>query len=214
MITVYGFGKIVPFAKGVTRDLRVFWALEEVGLAYRIHPIDGTQGEQRGEAYRQVNPFGLIPAIEDDGFTLYESGAILSYIADKTGKLAPKDAKTRALAAQWSLAALNTLEPPLLQIFAVDKIFSDQPWAASLRAARVEQAQRWLPMLDVMLGKQPYLAGAEFGTADILMASVLRFVQHTDLLSATPYLAVYKARCEKRPAFEKALSDYNTRLGG
>ena len=214
MITVYAFSNVPPPVKGVTRDLRVLWALEETGLAYDISPIDGVRGDQRSPAYQRVNPFGVIPAIEDDGFALFESGAILSYIADKTGALGPQDAKGRALAAQWSLAALNTVEPSAIQIFAIDKFFPDQSWAKEVRPARVEQTQRWLPTLEAALTRQPYLLGERFSAADILMTSVLRFIQHTDLLSAVPHVAAYKARCEKRPAFEKVLSDQEARFGG
>ena len=214
MITVYAFNNVPPPVVGVSRDLRVLWALEETGLSYRISPIDGVRGDQRGPDYVRVNPFAVIPAIEDDGFTLFESAAILTYIADKTGTLQPKDAKARALAAQWSFAAVNTVEPPFIDLFAMDRFFSDQSWAKERRSARAEQAQARLATLDKALASQPFLTGSAFGMPDILMTSVLRFIQYTDLLGAAPHVAAYKARCEKRPAFEKVLDDQKKRIAG
>jgi glutathione S-transferase len=214
MITVYAFDKVPPPVIGITRDLRVIWALEETGLAYRLSLIDGTRGQHREPEYLRVNPFGLIPAIEDDGFSLFESAAILVYIAGKSGKLAPRDDKARAVSAQWAFAAVNTIEPPLIEIFAIDKFSSDQDWAKARRPVRAEQAQARLATLEKELAGKLYLAGNDFGIADILMTSVLRFVQHTDLLAGLPNVTAYKARCEKRPAFEKALHDHKMRVGG
>jgi glutathione S-transferase len=214
MITAYVFDKVPPPVIGVTRDLRVTWALEETGLAHRLALIDGARGQHREPDYLKVNPFGTIPAIEDDGFSLFESGAILVYIATKSGKLAPRDDKARALSAQWAFAAVNTVEPPLIEIFAIDKFSSDQDWAKARRPVRVEQAQARLAALEKALAGKPFLTGDEFGIADILMTSVLRFVQHTDLLAGLPNVTAYKARCQKRPAFEKALHDHKMRVGG
>lgn len=204
MITVYGGINVPPPVKGgFVRDLRPLWALEEVGLQYKIHGLDMTKGDHRGDAYAAVSHFGTVPAIEEDGFKLFESGAILLHIAEKSGKLVPKDPKGRALTHQWMFAALNTVEPALLELFAIDRFYQDAAWAKERRPMRVDNAKARLAVLEKELAKRPYVTGSEFSAADILMVTVLRFVQHTDLL--TPNIAAYKARCEKRAAFEKAL---------
>ena len=212
MITVYAFNNVPPVVKGMSRDLRVLWALEETGLAYRVHPLDGVRGDLKSPEYLRVNPFGIAPSIDDDGFRLFESAAIVLYLADKAGKLAPKDAKGRALARQWAFAALNTLEPPLIEIFAIDRFFADKAWAKERRPARVETARGRLAALDNELAGRAYLAGDEFTAPDILMTSVLRFVQHTDLLDGAPNVAAYKARCDGRPAWKKVLAEHEKRL--
>lgn len=212
MITVYAFSNVPPPVIGMSRDLRALWALEEVGLPYRIRPLDGVKGDLKSADYLRVNPFGAAPSIDDDGFRLFESAAIVLYVADKAGKLLPKDAKGRALTAQWAFAALNTVEQPLMEIFAIDKFHADKAWARERRPVRVEGAQGRLAALDRQLAGRPYLMGDAFAAPDVLMTSVLRFVQHTDLLDAAPNVAAYKARCEKRPAWKKVLAGHEKHI--
>jgi glutathione S-transferase len=212
MITVYAFSNVPPPVKGITRDLRVLWALEEAGLPYRIHPLDFARGDLRRPDYLSVNPFGAVPAIEDEGFKLFESAAIVFYVADKAGKLVPKDAKRRALATQWTLAALNTVEPPIVEVAVIDLFHADQAWAKERRPACVEAARKRLATLDQQLVGRLYLMGNEFTAPDILMTTVLRIIQHTDLLNAAPNVAAYKARCEQRSAWTKVLSEHEKRL--
>jgi glutathione S-transferase len=207
MITVFTFNNLPPAAKGLSRDLRAVWALEESGLPYRIHELDGVRGDQRSAEYTQVNPFGIAPSIEDDDLKLFESAAIILYVAEKAGKLLPSDARERARATQWAFAALNTVEPPMAEVFAIDRVFADQAWAKERRPARYEAAQKRLAALDRELANRPYLMGQEFSAPDILMTTVLRYIQHTDLLNAAPNVLAYKTRCEKRPAWEKTLSN-------
>jgi glutathione S-transferase len=211
MITVYGFSKVPPPVQGITRDLRVFWALEEAGLPYKIHPLDALKGDHRGAAYAETNCFNIVPAIDDDGFKLFETGAILTYLAEKSGKLLPKEPKAKAIAQQWMFASLNTVEPPLLEIFAIDRFSPDAAWAKERRPMRVEHANTRLGVVEKELAKRPYLAGADFSAADILMTSVLRFIQHTDILAKLPNVAAYKARCEKRAAWEKVIGEHDKR---
>ena len=212
MITVHAFSNVPPAVMGMSRDLRVLWALAETGLAHRVHPLDGVRGDLKSPEYLQINPFGIAPSIDDDGFRLFESAAIVLYVADKAGKLVPRDAKGRALASQWAFAALNTLEPPLVEIFAIDRFFADKAWAKERRPARVEVARARLAALDNELAGRAYLAGDEFTAPDILMTSVLRFIQHTDLLDGAPNVAAYKARCDGRPAWKKVLAEHEKRL--
>jgi glutathione S-transferase len=212
MLTIYAFSSLPPMAVGLSRDLRVFWAVEELGLDYRVHPIDAMQGGLNGDDLLAVQPFGNIPAIDDGGFTLFESGAIVFYLAEKAGRLLPDDAQGRALARQWAFTALNTLEPQTLNLLAIDSFYADQPWAKERRPAQAALAVKHLTVMERLIGDGPYLMGEDFTVPDILMATVLRQVQHTDLLKEMPNLTAYKARCEARPAWQKVLASYEERL--
>jgi len=196
MITVYVFGNAPPPVWGVTRDLRVVWALEETGLAYRLHPLDFAKGELKSAEYRRFQPFGQIPAIDDDGFRLFESAAIVLYVADTAGMLLPESREGRALA----------------ELFVIDHFAAGESWAKQRRPVLAEWAATRLADLDRELGRRPYLLGHTFSAPDILMSTVLRLVQHTDLLSAAPNVAAYQARCEARPAWSKVLAAHQQRL--
>ena len=121
MITLYGFGRIFPEGRGETKDLRVQWALEETGLPYQVHALDHTAGELDGDAYTRISPFRQAPVIDDDGFVVTESAAIVLYLAEKAGKLIPSDFQGRARVTQWCFATLATVELPLAEIHMVDK---------------------------------------------------------------------------------------------
>jgi glutathione S-transferase len=212
MITVYVFGNAPPPVRTLTRDLRVLWTLEELGLPYRLRPLDFARGELESPEYARVNPFCKIPAIDDDGFTLFESAAIVLHLAEKAGALLPNGSHGRSLAAQWAFAAVNTVEPPMAELFVLDHFAGDAAWAVERRPAVVTQVQARLARLDAELAKRPFAAGPEFTAADVLLSSVLRMVQHTDLLRAAPRVASYKARCEVRPAWRKVLAEHEQRL--
>src|SRR3954471_22178560 len=113
MITLYGVGRIFPEGVGETKDLRVQWALEETGLPYRVHALDQTGGELQSDAYGRISPFRQVPIIDDDGFVVAESAAVVLYIAEKAGKLIPGDVQGRASVVQWCFAAVGTVEPTL-----------------------------------------------------------------------------------------------------
>jgi glutathione S-transferase len=212
MITVTVFGNAPPPVRSVTRDLRALWALEESGLPYRLHPLDHARGELKGPEYTRVNPFGHIPSIEDDGFRLFESAAIVLYVAEKAGKLLPETARGRALATQWASAAINTVEPAMVELFFLDHAFAGQGWAKERRPAVVELVKLRLATLEKEFAQRPYVLGREFSAPDILMSTVLRIVQHTDLLDAAPSVEAYRARCEARPAWRKVLAEHEKRL--
>jgi glutathione S-transferase len=206
MITCYAFAAVPPFAQGLVRDLRVRWALEEAGLPYAVKLVGEGAGNVSPEEYRKLQPFGQIPAIEDGTFTLFESGAIVQYVAERSTKLLPADPAARATVIQWMFAALNTIEPAVQSLAAIDLFYVGQSWAEQRRPDVVEMVQKRLAELATALGDKPYLAG-EFSAADIVMAHVLRILRHTQLVEEQPLLAAYKARCEARPAFVKALDD-------
>jgi glutathione S-transferase len=212
MITVYVFGNAPAPVRNVTRDLRALWALEEAGLPYRLQRLDYARGELKRDAYLRVNPFGKIPSIDDGGFTLFESAAIVLYVAEKSGRLLPETSEGRAVAAQWAFAAVNTVEPPILELFTIDALFADQPWARGRRPAVVEHVKQRLATLDAELARHPYVIGHEFSAPDILMATVLRMVQEADLLDAAPNVSAYLARCESRAAWAKVFAEHQQRL--
>jgi glutathione S-transferase len=213
MITVYAFEKVTPEVIGITRDLRVLWALEECGLAYQVHGLDDLAGELRSSDYLEVNPFGRVPAINHDGAIVFESGAIVAYLSEQSGRLTPTSATERAKALQWAFAALDTVETPLTEIVAIDLFEADAEWAKQRRPALVKMAHDRLAVLDRVLTHQGYLLGDQFTYPDILMATALHEIQHTDLLEIYPNVISYVERCDDRPAWRRCLDAYKKRLG-
>ena len=205
MITCYAFDDVPPFAQGLVRDVRVRWALEEAGMPYEVAFV-GPAGALP-DSYRAIQPFGQVPAIRDGALTLFESGAILLHIAERSGVLLPPPGDRRALATEWMFAALNTVENPIQMIAALDTFHAGEEWAAAARPTFIGRVRKRLGEVQDALGDRDYLTG-EFTAADILMATVLRILRHTDELDAFPRLAAYKQRCEERSAFQKALADH------
>jgi len=201
MITVSAFEWVPDFAQGQVRDLRVRWALEEAGLPYRARLL--AQGDQDKPEYRALQPFGQVPIFEEDGFVLFESGAIVLHIAERSETLLPTDPQARARAAQWLIAALNSIEPFMLQVALIDLFYKDEEWAKLRRPGAVEFVQRRLSALAKSLGDKPYLEGERFTAGDLMMATVLRILP--DLVAGEANLAAYVARCTARPAFQRAL---------
>ncbi|MDC0666468.1 glutathione S-transferase family protein [Nannocystis radixulma] len=210
MITLYGFGRVIRIVIGETRDLRVQWALEELGLPYRVHPIDHTGGEHNGPAYAAISPFNQLPVIDDDGVVVAETGAILLYLAEKAGAL-PADAASRAAVLQWCFAALTTVEPPEAMIKLID--LGGLPGNSEQRAALVAWARRGLGGLERRLEGRTWIATDDFTVADILLATVLRQIRHTDLLADYPRLRAYYDRALARPAWKRTLELYTERFG-
>jgi glutathione S-transferase len=199
-IAVWGFSRVPPFAQGLVRDLRVRWALEEAGLAYESRWIDAD--ERNAAAYRSKHPFGLVPVLESSDGALIESGAIVHGIAEQHEALMPRDRRGEVLA--WMFAALNTVEPPLWNLFTLDRLHGDEAWTKLRRPGAVDEAKARLAALSGWLEGREYLLGG-FTAADILMVTVLRFIRHTDLVAGFPPLDAYLKRCESRPAFQAAL---------
>ncbi|MDO1529854.1 glutathione S-transferase family protein [Fulvimonas sp. R45] len=199
-VAVWGFSWVPPFAQGLVRDLRVRWALEEAGIAYESRWID--TAERNAAVYRSRHPFGMVPALDVDGETLIESGAIVHRIAGQCEALMPAGLREETLA--WMFTALDTVEPPLWNLFVLDRLHEGEAWAALRRPGAVEEAEARLAALAVWMDGRDYLLH-RFTAADILMATVLRFVRHTDLVAQFPPLDAYLKRCEARPAFQAAV---------
>jgi glutathione S-transferase len=204
MITVTAFSRVPPFAQGLVRDLRVRWALEEAGLRYEVKLLD--DGEKDGPDYRSWQPFGQVPAYEENGLKLFESGAIVLRIADRSENLLPGDPAARARAVEWLFAALNTIEPPILQLAAIDLFHPNEEWAKLRRPGAEAAVATRLDELAAALGDKAHLDGPRFTAGDLMMATVLRVLRHTGLVAARPALADWLGRCESRPAFQRALA--------
>jgi len=203
MIKVSAFRWVPAFAQGLVRDLRVRWALEEAGLPYKVRLL--ADGEKDTAEYRALQPFGQVPVYEEDGLVLFESGAILQHIADKSEVLMPRDAAARAHVVAWMFSALNTIEPSVLNVVTIDLFNADQDWAKTRRPAELAKVVSRFVALNERLGKQDYLEAGRFTVADILMTTVLRNLRHCDLVAQYPALDAYVKRCEARPAFKRAL---------
>lgn len=211
MITLYAFKNIFAGGHGETKDLRAQWALEETGLPYRVHALDQTAGDLDSDAYRRISPFRQAPVIDDDGFVVAESAAVVLYIAEKTGKLIPADVQGRTRVVQWCFAATSTVEPTL-QCIDVVEIFGngkDPKLAAEVR----KLAQRWLGDVERRLEGREWIACDDFTAADVMMAGVLRTIRKTDLMDPFPRVKDYYARCFGRPAWQRTLGLAAERLG-
>jgi len=212
MITLYGFGNIFAGGHGETKDLRAQWALEETGLPYRVHALDHAAGELDGEAYSRISPFHQAPVIDDDGFVVAESAAVVLYLAEKAGKLIPGDVQGRTRVSQWCCAAVSTVAPTLMCLDVIE-IFDSDKAAHKVLAEVRKLAGRWLSDLERHLQDREWIACADFTVADIMMANVLRSVRKTDLMEPFPRLTAYFERCHARPAWDRTLALYAERLG-
>ena len=202
-IRVSVFRAVPPFAQGLVRDLRVRWALEEAGEAYAERVI-GPE-DQKSAAYRRLQPFGQVPAYEEGDLVLFESGAIVHHIAQRSAALMPADPVGRARVTAWLFAAMNSIEPQIQNLTAIDLFYAQEDWAKARRPGAVEAVQKRLQDLAAWLGDRNYLEG-RFTAADLLMTTVLRILRHTDIVAQIPVLENYRLRCEARPAFQRALA--------
>jgi len=194
------------FAHGLVRDLRVRWALEEAGLDYRVRLL----GSPRSSDYVQEQPFDQVPYFSDGQVKIFESGAIVQYIGERSEALLPQEPQGRYRAIQWAYAALNSVEPAILNVFAVTVFHADQQWAKLRRADAEDFARLKLKRLSDWLDEKRWLEGNRFTIGDLLMVTVLRFLGHTDIVAEFPNLAAYQKRGEARPGFQRALNDQLT----
>jgi len=212
MITLYGFGNIFARGVGEAKDLRAQWALEETGLPYRVHALDHAGGELEGEAYSRISPFRQAPVIDDGGFVVAESAAIVLYLAEKAGRLIPSDVQGRTRVVQWCFAAVSTVGSTLVSIDMIE-IFDSDKTAPKLHSEMYKLAGRWLGGVERRLQDRTWIATDDFTVADLMMAGVLRGIRKTELMDPFPKLKAYYERCFARPAWQRTLALYAERLG-
>jgi glutathione S-transferase len=201
-IEITAFRWVPEFAQGVVRDLRARWALEEAGLDYRVRLL----GPERPPEYLQEQPFDQVPCFNDGEVRIFESGAIAQYIGEKSEALLPRDTQGRFRAIQWTYAALNSVEPAILNLLLIDLFYKDQEWAKLRRPGAEDFVKLKLKRVSDWLGDKEWLEG-RFTIGDLLMTTVLRFLRHTQLVAEFPTLSAYVKRAEARPAFQQALAD-------
>ena len=202
-VRISAFRWVPDFARGQVRDLRVRWALEEAGIPYRVRKLDAMV--ERPTDYFAEQPFGQVPSYRDEKVQLFESGAIVLHIGESCEALLPSDEAGRARAVAWCFAALNSIEPFLMQLIAIDVFSAGAEWTRERRPEVVKMIEGRLDRLVDWLEGRDWLE-ERFTAGDLLMVTVLRILDHTDLVAARPALAAYKARGIARPAFERALS--------
>ena len=201
-IEISAFAWVPPFAEGLVRDLRPRWALEEIGLPYRVRLLEG----ERPPEYYLEQPFGQVPLYCEGPLKIFESGAIVQHIGEKSENLLPRDAVARIHAIQWTYAALNSVEPAIQNLTAIDLFYNNEEWANLRRPGAEEFARLKLKRVADRLGDKEWLED-HFTIGDLMMASVLRIARHTDLVAEHANLAAYVTRAEQRPAFHRALAD-------
>ncbi|MFC5551222.1 glutathione S-transferase family protein [Massilia aerilata] len=204
MLTLTTFRSVPEFAIGYVRDLRVRWALEEAGLPYLLRAL--AFEEAATPAYRREQPFSQIPVLQDGGLTLFESGAILLHLGERSPALLPLDADERARATMWMFAALNSVEPYVGNLVNLVVFAAGEPWAAGARPATEAMVDKRLRDLDDWLEGRNWLA-KDFSAADILMTTVLRLMDNMEMVERYARVRAYRDRCMARPAFKKALAD-------
>ena len=203
-VRISAFNWVPPFAQGHVRDLRVRWALEEAGIPYAVRRLDATS--ERPDDYYEEQPFGQVPSYHDSIVSLFESGAIVLHVGRDCETLLPADPAARARATAWLIAALNSVEPFLMQLATIDIFEAGEAWAKQRRPAVVEMIGKRLQRLAAALGDKPYLDGEAFTAGDLMMTTVLRMLDGKNLLEQHPNLVAWKARCQLRPAFQIALA--------
>ncbi len=202
-IEITAFNWVPDFARGVVRDLRVRWALEEAGLPYHVRLLS-PMGE-KPQDYLFEQPFGQVPVFVEGDMHLFETGAILLHLGERSEALLPRDPVAKARATCWVFAALNSVEPMMFELVNIDIFNAGKAWAAERRPEAERMVRSRLQRLSDWLGDKEHLED-RFTVADLMMTTVLRNVRHTSLVAEFPNLAAYQARCEARPGFARALA--------
>jgi glutathione S-transferase len=202
-ITITAFERSPDGGKGLARDTRVRWALEEAGLPYDVRLVSFRAMKE--PAHLALHPFGQIPTYEEDGLVLFETGAIVLHIAQRYQGLLPADDHARARAVTWMFAALNTVEPPILELVTARIFEGDKPWASERIPLVAERVRDRLAPLSARLGDADWLDG-DFSASDLMMVSVLLRLRPSGILDEFPTLAAYVARGEARPAYQRAFA--------
>ena len=199
--TITAFERSPDGGKGLARDTRVRWALEEVGQSYKVRLVSFKAMKE--PAHLALHPFGKIPTYEEGDLVLFETGAIVFHIAQRHAGLLPDDANARARAITWMFAALSTVEPPILELATARLLEGDKPWTAQRMPLVEDRVRNRLGQLSLRLGEADWLDGA-FSAGDLIMVSVLLRLRASGLLDEYPNLSAYVARGEARPAYKRA----------
>ncbi|HEX3139282.1 MAG TPA: glutathione S-transferase family protein [Rhizobacter sp.] len=199
--TISAFEQSPDRGKGLARDMRVRWALEEVGQAYEVRLV--SFGAMKEPAYRALHPFGQIPTYQEGDLVLFESGAIVFHVAQRHAGLLPEDANARARAITWMFAALSTVEPPILDLQTAKLLEGDRSWCEQRLPLVKDRIRVRLSELSARLGDADWLDGA-FSAGDLMMVAVLLRLKPSGMLDEFPRLAAYVARGEARPAYKRA----------
>jgi len=202
-ITITAFERSPDGGKGLARDTRVRWALEEAGLPYDVRFV--SFAEMKEPAHLAVHPFGQIPTFEEGDLALFETGAIVFHIAERHTALLPEDPDARARAITWMFAALSSVEPPILDLQTAKFAEGDKPWAQERMQLVFDRIRARLRQLADRLGDAEWLDG-RFSAGDLLMVSVLLRLRMSGILDEFPTLAAYVARGEARPAYQRAFA--------
>lgn len=202
--TITAFKTSPDRGRGLARDMRVRWALEEAGVPYNVRLV--TFEEMKQPAHKALHPFGQIPTYEDGDVAIFESGAIVLHIALTHPGLLPDDPAAKARAINWMFAAVNTIEPPILDREVAHFTERDKPWHAERQLGLEQRIRARLDDLSARLGNNHWIDGA-FSAGDIVLMTVLRRLSSSNLLDSTPNLTAYIARCEARPAYQRAYAD-------
>jgi len=202
-ITITAFERSPDGGKGLARDTRVRWALEEAGLPYDVRLVSFRAMKE--PAHLALHPFGQIPTYEENGLVLFETGAIVLHIAQRNQGLLPDDEHARARAVTWMFAALNTVEPPILELVTARIFEGDKPWSKERIPLVEERVRDRMRQLSARLGDADWLDG-DFSAGDLMMVSVLLRLRPSGILDEFPILAAYVARGEARPAYQRAFA--------
>jgi glutathione S-transferase len=202
-IVITAFERSPDGGKGLARDTRVRWALEETGQPYEVRLVSSEAMKE--PAHLRLHPFGQIPTYEEGDLVLFETGAIVFHLAQHHAGLLPDDANARARAITWMFAALNTVEPPILDLAIARFQEGDKPWARERLSLVADRIRHRLVQLSARLGDADWLDGA-FSAGDLMMVSVLLRLRPSGLLDEFPNLAAYVARGEARPAYKRAFA--------
>jgi glutathione S-transferase len=200
-ITITTFERSPDGGRGLARDTRVRWALEEVGQSYKVRFVSFRAMKE--PAHLALHPFGQIPTYEEGDLALFETGSIVLHIAERYAGLLPDDANARARAITWMFAAVNTVEPPILELVTANLLERDKPWHEQRLPLVEDRVRARLNQLSVRLGGADWLDGG-FSAGDLMMVSVLLRVRASGILDEYPNLAAYLARGEARPAYKRA----------
>jgi len=201
-IEITAFRWVPEFAQGLVRDLRARWALEEAGLDYKVRLLN----QERPLEYLKEQPFDQVPCFNDGKVRIFETGAIVQYIGEQSEALLPRDLQGRFRAIQWTYAALNSVEPALINLLLIDVFFTDEEWAKLRRPGAQDFVKLKLKRVSDWLGDKEWLEN-RFTIGDLVMTTTLRFLRHSGLVDEFANLSAYVKRTEARPAFQRALAD-------